>query len=129
MVAANNIDHYPVDVNQAGERDLLRVPGIGPTAAARIVTQRREHSITRRQELQAMGVVLKRALPFLRFPGHRPAPGKQGELPLFEEQSTAAPATSSVRSSGGASALHAEHAATGCASCPLSPVSCGMPAP
>lgn len=123
MVAVGGAaDRFPVDVNAAAERDLLRVPGVGPLAAQRIVAQRRRHSITMRQELQAMGVVLKRALPFLRFPGHKPAPAKQSELPLFRERLAEAPAPQQ------AAALHAAHASSGCASCPLTPTSCGMAA-
>ncbi len=128
MIAASNLDRFPVDVNQAAERDLLRVPGVGPTAAQRIVRQRRERSITRRQELAAMGVVLKRAMPFLRFPGHKPTPAKQGELRLFEEP--AHPEASYPARESAAKRtldLHARHAPSGCASCPLNPGTCGMP--
>ena len=85
MIAVNNFEQFPVDVNRASERELLRVPGVGPLAANRIVKQRTQHTVTQRQELQAMGVVLKRAMPFLRFPGHKPVPAKQGELSLFPE--------------------------------------------
>ena len=87
-----------------------------------------------------MGVVLKRALPFLRFPGHKPAPAKQGELALFREQ-PATPTSFSPHSSlsrhsreGGnpgarrTAELHAAHAASGCTSCPLNPGTCGMAA-
>lgn len=134
-------DRFPVDVNAAAERDLLRVPGVGPLAAQRIVAQRRRRSITMRQELQAMGVVLKRALPFLRFPGHKPAPAKQSELPLFRERLAASPAPQRAAAlhpaperlaaspaPQRAAALHAAHASSGCASCPLTPTSCGMAA-
>ena len=86
MIAMTNYERFPVDVNQASERELLRVPGVGPLAASRIIGQRGEHSITQTRELKAMGVVMKRALPFLRFPGHKPTPAKQAEMPLFQEQ-------------------------------------------
>ena len=123
MIAVNDFERFPVDVNRASEHELLRVPGVGPLAASRIMRQRGEHSITRRQELQAMGVVLKRAMPFLRFPGHKPVPAKQGELALFPEQNQAhtQPTRRTVD-------LHAAHAASGCASCPLNPGTCGMAA-
>ena len=124
MIAVGNSERFPVDVNAASERDLLRVPGIGPLAAQRIVGQQRRHSITMRQELQAMGVVLKRALPFLRFPGHKPAAAKQSEMPLFRERLADAPAPPPQETA----ALHAAHAASGCVSCPLTPTSCGMAA-
>ena len=127
MIAANSLERFPIDVNQATEHELLRVPGLGPTAAQRILRQRREHTITRSQELQTMGVVLKRALPFLRFPGHKPTPAKQGEMRLFDEpaQDNATDLTPSRRTVD----LHASHGPSGCASCPLNPGTCGMPAP
>ena len=90
-----------------------------------------------------MGVVLKRAMPFLRFPGHKPAPAKQGELALFPKQgATRAQPSPFPRHSrfsrhsreGGnpdphrTFELHAAHAASGCASCPLNPGTCGMAA-
>ena len=131
LIAANNPDRFPVDVNRATERDLLRVPGVGPTAAQRILRQRREHDITRKQDLAAMGVVLKRAMPFLWFPGHRPAPAKQAELRLFDEQARSAPPPLPAWETAAKHTidLHARHAATGCAACPLNPGTCGMPAP
>ena len=60
---------FPVDVNRAGYRELLRVPGIGPVSAARIVEARRGHSIFSLQQLVKMGVVARRAGPFIWFRG------------------------------------------------------------
>ncbi len=122
MIAMTNYERFPVDVNQASEQELLRVPGVGPLAASRIIGQRREHSITQSRELKAMGVVMKRALPFLRFPGHKPTPAKQAEMPLFQEQSTKA-----AQPSKRTMELHAESAAN-CTTCPLNPGTCGMAA-
>ena len=121
MIAMTNYERFPVDVNQASEQELLRVPGVGPLAASRIIGQRGEHSITQTRELKAMGVVMKRALPFLRFPGHKPTPAKQAELPLFQEQ----PAR--TQPSKRAMELHTESAAN-CSTCPLNPGTCGMAA-
>ena len=122
MIAMNNFDRFPVDVNQATEQELLRVPGVGPLSASRIIGQRGEHSITQGRELQTMGVVLKRALPFLRFPGHKPTPAKQAELPLFQEQPATPPQPSKQTMQ-----LHTESAAN-CTTCPLNPGTCGMAA-
>ncbi len=122
MIAMTNYERFPVDVNQATEQELLRVPGVGPLAASRIIGQRKEHSITQSRELKAMGVVMKRALPFLRFPGHKPSPAKQAEMPLFQEQPTK-PAQPSKRTME----LHNASAAN-CSTCPLNPGTCGMAA-
>ena len=122
MIAMNNFERFPVDVNQATEQELLRVPGVGPLSASRIIGQRAEHSITQSRELQTMGVVLKRALPFLRFPGHKPTPAKQAELPLFQDQPATPPQPSKQTMQ-----LHTESAAN-CTTCPLNPGTCGMAA-
>jgi len=60
---------FPVDINRVGYEELIRVPGIGPVSAKRIIETRRGHSIFLTQQLQKMGVVMKQALPFIRFKG------------------------------------------------------------
>jgi predicted DNA-binding helix-hairpin-helix protein len=60
---------FPVDINRAGYEELIRVPGIGPVSAKRIIETRRGNSIFLTQQLQKMGVVTKQALPFIRFKG------------------------------------------------------------
>ena len=62
--AVNNMHHFPVDVNKASLRELLRVPGIGPTSARRILQARREGQLGL-DELKRMGAVLKRAKYFI----------------------------------------------------------------
>jgi len=56
---------FPVDVNNATHEQLLRVPGIGPISARRIIQTRREHTIRSLVELRKMGVATRRATPFL----------------------------------------------------------------
>jgi predicted DNA-binding helix-hairpin-helix protein len=59
-------DHGLVDPNQASYQDLLRVPGIGPTSAKRIINlQSQNFKFKCRQDLKSIGVVLKRADPYL----------------------------------------------------------------
>jgi putative DNA modification/repair radical SAM protein len=60
---------FPVDVNRASYKELLHVPGIGPTSAKRIIEARQEHSIFSLQQLKKMKVVTSRALPFIWFKG------------------------------------------------------------
>ena len=62
--AVNNMSLFPMDVNKAPLNDLLRVPGIGPTTARRIVTARRTGKLGL-PELKRIGVVLKRAKYFI----------------------------------------------------------------
>ena len=84
-IAVQNLDAFPLDVNAATRQQLLRVPGIGPTSAERILNNRRAHTIDNWRYLKTMGVVQNRAWPFLRFPGHRPPRARQLKLNLFSE--------------------------------------------
>jgi len=62
--ALQHPDFFPVDVQTASLDTLLRVPGIGPTSARRIVAERRQHKLDF-AALKRMGVVLKRAQYFI----------------------------------------------------------------
>lgn len=62
--ALKHLEYFPVEVNQADYRTLLRVPGIGYKSAERIVKARRMGRL-QFEDLKKMGVVLKRALYFL----------------------------------------------------------------
>ncbi|MDR7867459.1 MAG: putative DNA modification/repair radical SAM protein [Sporomusaceae bacterium] len=66
--ALNNLQFFPVDVNRAAYRDLLRVPGIGVTSAKRIIAARRTCAL-RIEGLKHLGVVLKRARFFITCSG------------------------------------------------------------
>lgn len=88
VIALSNADKFPLDINSAGRADLLRVPGIGPTSAARIIRQRVRHTIDTWRDLESMGVVRRRAAPFVSFPGNVPAMARQLKLDLFKEWPT-----------------------------------------
>ncbi len=61
----------PVDINQASYDELIRVPGIGPRSAFRLIRLRKKsQAITKPSQLEPMGVVMKRAAPFLKVNGH-----------------------------------------------------------
>lgn len=66
--AMKNISLFPVEVNTAPYEMLLRVPGIGVTCAKRIITARRESTLTF-DSLKKMRVVLKRAAYFITCKG------------------------------------------------------------
>ncbi|MFX0035695.1 MAG: helix-hairpin-helix domain-containing protein [Candidatus Hermodarchaeota archaeon] len=64
-------DHNRVNPNEASYEELLRVPGIGPISAKRIINLRAKKFIfSKRKDLQSVGVVLKRADPFLVLNGN-----------------------------------------------------------
>ena len=62
--ALQHLGEFPVEVRTAPYDILLRVPGIGPKSAGRIVHARRYGSISF-EHLKKMGVVLKRAHYFI----------------------------------------------------------------
>lgn len=61
----------PVDPNTAPLKDLLAVPGIGPHSAERIIRVRGKRRIVSWKDLADLGVVLKRARPYLVVGGWR----------------------------------------------------------
>lgn len=62
--AINHMEAFPMDIHKATLGQLLRIPGIGPTSARRIVVARRESSLTM-ESLKKLGVVTKRARYFV----------------------------------------------------------------
>ena len=69
--ALNHLDFFPVEVNTADYKALLRVPGIGVKSARRILVARRVGHI-QLEDLPKMGVVMKRAQYFLTASGKMP---------------------------------------------------------
>ncbi len=116
-IAVENLDSFPMDLNLANMDQLLRVPGVGPKSAERIVRNRRRHRIDTWRDLQAMGVVRKRAWPFVTFLGHRPPRAKQLRLDLFGEEARARRAQPPVESAASGVAPCGE--ARSCTGCPL----------
>lgn len=73
--ALGHLEEFPVDILTADIETLLRVPGIGPVSAKRIISARRSTYI-RFEDLQKLGVVMKRAQFFITC-GGRMRPGLQ----------------------------------------------------
>lgn len=67
--AINHLHLFPLEVNRASYKDLLRVPGIGPTSAGRIIRARKRFKFNSLDELKNTGVVVKRASPFIQING------------------------------------------------------------
>ena len=92
-------EQFPVEIMRAEYETLLRVPGIGPVSARRIVSARRVSHL-RYEDLSRLGVVLKRAQFFitcggrmrsgLRFSAgtllHQLEAVERGQLPQAEAQ-------------------------------------------
>jgi len=62
--AIKNLHLFPIEVNKADKGFLLRIPGIGPTSAKRII-ESRKFAWLGFEDLKKMGVVLKRAKYFI----------------------------------------------------------------
>ena len=62
---------FPVDLNRAPRDMLLRVPGLGVTSVERILAARRVRAI-RYADLTRLRVPLKKMLPFIVLPDHKP---------------------------------------------------------
>ena len=66
--ALNNIELFPIEINQAGYDMLIRVPGIGPKSARRIISSRQKKNLGY-YDLKQLGSVLKRARYFITCKG------------------------------------------------------------
>jgi predicted DNA-binding helix-hairpin-helix protein len=71
MAIAEELMDKPLDPNTAAFRELLKVPGIGPRSAQKIVAFRKRQPIVAKADLAAMGIRIKRAAPFLKINGWR----------------------------------------------------------
>jgi putative DNA modification/repair radical SAM protein len=80
--ARSHPEFFPLEVNQAEQNQLLRVPGIGPLSARRIVHKRARGRFHSLGELKGLGVWTRRAAPFLLINGRLRG---SLQLGLFEE--------------------------------------------
>ena len=66
--AIKNSHFFPIEINKASYKELLRVPGIGVTSAKRIVMTRK-YSTIRYEHLKKLGIVIQRAKYFITVNG------------------------------------------------------------
>ncbi len=64
-------ERFPVEVTTASREELLRVPGIGPVVARRIVSERGDTLIRGLADLRKLGVITTRAGGFITLRGRR----------------------------------------------------------
>jgi predicted DNA-binding helix-hairpin-helix protein len=81
--AGSHPELFPVELNSAPESKLLRVPGIGPVAAGRLVKMRIETPIRSLDQLRQAGAVAGRAAPWILLGGRRPHESRGAQLSLF----------------------------------------------
>ena len=98
--ALAHLERFPVEINRADYDTLLRVPGIGPKSARRIVRARRMGSLDF-PDLKKAGVVLKRAIYFITCSGRQMYPLKMEEdfilRNLLQSRETAPAETATYR--------------------------------
>ncbi|HEY7614344.1 MAG TPA: radical SAM protein [Gemmatimonadales bacterium] len=64
-------ERFPIEIRTAPPEELLRVPGIGPTSARRIVAERGKTVFRTLADLRKIGVVTNRAAGFITLSGKR----------------------------------------------------------
>jgi predicted DNA-binding helix-hairpin-helix protein len=79
-------DFFPLEINKASLEELLRVPGIGPISARRILEVRKTERITSLETLKKLGAATKRAKHFITINGRYFGTLdkiRESQLPLF----------------------------------------------
>jgi putative DNA modification/repair radical SAM protein len=71
MWAVHHPEFFPIELNRASKEELLRVPGIGPLSAQRILQMRRVNKLSTIEQLARIGADEKRAAPFVLLNGHQ----------------------------------------------------------
>ena len=70
--AEHNLLHDPIEINTAPKTKLLRIPGIGPIRAEKIITLRRNQPIRSLSTLQKLGLISPKSSPYLLVNGRSP---------------------------------------------------------
>ncbi len=84
--AMNHPEYFPVEINTADMTRLLRIPGIGPKSARRIIEYRKKEKIKDLETLKGLGVVVKRAKNFILISGKKVKEEKYTQLPLISSE-------------------------------------------
>lgn len=68
--AAENMDIFPVEINDAPYSELIRVPGIGVKSARKIISMRKKRPFSKLSELKELGVAIGRAEKYIKLSGN-----------------------------------------------------------
>ncbi len=66
-----HLSQAPVELNTAAREILLRIPGIGPTTADRVLRARRQGTLRFLSDLSKLGISTKRAAPYILLNGRQ----------------------------------------------------------
>jgi predicted DNA-binding helix-hairpin-helix protein len=69
--ALANVERFPVEIRSASYEELVRIPGIGPGTARRIVAERGTAQLRGLGDLRKLGVITSRAAGFITLGGRR----------------------------------------------------------
>jgi len=70
--ARSHLTHHPVEINRANRSELLHIPGIGPKGAKAILSARRERRLNDLSTLGKLGILARKASPYILLDGKRP---------------------------------------------------------
>lgn len=70
--AENHLRHAPIEINDADYAQLIKIPGIGPVSANKILQNRIYGIIRDVNALRKMGIATNRVANFILLDGHRP---------------------------------------------------------
>ncbi|MCH7761657.1 hypothetical protein IIA15_09730 [candidate division TA06 bacterium] len=62
-------DYFPVELTTAAYEEILRVPGIGPIGAKRLLATRSRLVLLDLDDLKGLGIIVKRAREFITWKG------------------------------------------------------------
>lgn len=71
---------FPIEINKATYEQLLRIPGIGPISAKKIIKARKEQKIRDIKDLKKLGIQVERCKNYILINGKSPSSEKQLSL-------------------------------------------------
>jgi predicted DNA-binding helix-hairpin-helix protein len=71
--AQHHLTEQPIEINRAPRYQLLRIPGIGPKGVEKILSARRIATIRNLSQLTKLGIIARKAAPFILLDGNQPA--------------------------------------------------------
>lgn len=69
LLAAKEMDIFPLEINDASYHDLIRVPGIGIKSAKKIINIRKMKPFEKMDDLRKLGIISQRAEPYIKLGG------------------------------------------------------------
>lgn len=71
--AKKNTNFFPIEINKAGYNELIRIPGIGPISAQKILKARKTQKIKDINDLKKLGIQIERCKNFILINGKSPS--------------------------------------------------------